>query len=143
MGLQPPNINTLIAWSGQVKRIWQIEEQVVEDPATKLRLEFSSVHSDEVKAGNEAPSHDELVVLRLWTSDRNRMATFLFERNGRFVKCDVEPLSPVITQSEMDQRIANEPGVRRTEPLSAPDEDHHWNQASPVMTGFAKTVSFT
>ena len=74
-------------------RSWQIEEQTVEDPATKLRLEFSSIWSDEVNAGNETPWHDSLVVLRLYTSDRTRMATFTFERNGRFVKTDVEPLN--------------------------------------------------
>ena len=73
-------------------RIWQIKEQLVEDPSTKLRLEFSSVYTDEVNAGNEPPLKDELLVLRLWTSDRTRVASFLFERNGRFVRCEVEPL---------------------------------------------------
>lgn len=72
-------------------RIWQVKEQTVEDPSTKLRLEFSSVYTDELNAGNEPPAHDALVVLRLWTSDRTRLATFTFERNGQFVKCDVEP----------------------------------------------------
>ena len=76
-------------------RIWQIKEQVVEDPSTKLRLEFSSVYTDEVNAGNEPPRKDELLVLRLWTSDRTRVATFTFERNGRFVCCGVEPLPPL------------------------------------------------
>ena len=73
-------------------RIWQIKEQVVEDPSTKLRLEFSSVYTDEVNAGNEPPLKDELVLIRLWTSDRTRVATFAFERNGRFVHALVEPL---------------------------------------------------
>jgi hypothetical protein len=73
-------------------RIWQIKEQVVEDPSTKLRLEFSSVYTDEVNAGNEPPLKDELLVLRLWTSDRTRLATFTFERSGRFVHALVEPL---------------------------------------------------
>jgi hypothetical protein len=73
-------------------RIWQIKEQVVEDPSTKLRLEFSSVYTDELNAGNEPPTKDELLVLRLWTSDRTRLATFTFERNGQFVHALVEPL---------------------------------------------------
>lgn len=73
-------------------RIWQIKEQVVEDPSTKLRLEFSSVYTDEVNAGNEPPLKDELLVLRLWTSDRTRIASFMFERSGRFVHALVEPL---------------------------------------------------
>ena len=75
-----------------MSRIWQIKEQVIEDPSTKLRLEFSSVYTDEVNAGNEPPLKDELLVIRLWTSDRTRVATFTFERNGRFVRCEVEPL---------------------------------------------------
>jgi hypothetical protein len=73
-------------------RIWQIKEQVIEDPSTKLRLDFSSVYTDEVNAGNEPPAKDELVVLRLWTSDRTRIASFLFERDGRFVRCEVQPI---------------------------------------------------
>ena len=76
-------------------RIWQIKEQVVEDPSTKLRLEFSSVYTDEVNAGNEPPLKDELLMIRLWTSDRTRVATFTFERSGRFVRCEVEPLPTV------------------------------------------------
>lgn len=79
-----------------MKRIWQVEEQIIEDPATKLRLELSSVHTDEINAGNEAPAHDEIVVLRLWTSDRERIATFAFERNGRFIKTDVEPAASIL-----------------------------------------------
>lgn len=75
-----------------MRRIWPIKEQVVEDPSTKLRLEFSSVYTDEVNAGNDPPDKDELMVLRLWTSDRSRVATFTFERNGRFVRCEVEPI---------------------------------------------------
>src|SRR5215475_3333367 len=102
----------------RMKRIWQVQEQVVEDPTTKLRLEFSSVHTDEVNAGNEAPAADELVVLRLWTSDRNRMVTFLFERNGRFVRADIEPLD-----------ASGEPIVAgaRAEPGDGGYETHHWD----------------
>lgn len=75
-----------------MKRIWQIEEQVVEDPTTKLRMEFSSVHTDEVTAGNEAPGHDDVLLLRMWSQDRGRLATFRFERNGRFISAEVEPV---------------------------------------------------
>lgn len=75
-----------------MKRIWQIEEQTIEDPTTKLRLDFSSVHSDEVNAGNEPPSHDNIILMRMWDSTRTRIATFTFERNGRFISTDVEPV---------------------------------------------------
>ncbi|HEX8838271.1 MAG TPA: hypothetical protein VF748_15115 [Candidatus Acidoferrum sp.] len=73
-----------------MKRIWQIEEQTVEDPSTKLRLEFSSVHTDEVNAGNEPPANDGTVMLRLWTSDRTRVATYRFDRSGQFIACEIE-----------------------------------------------------
>lgn len=78
-----------------MKRIWQIEEQVVEDPTTKLRLEFSSVHSDELAQDREPPGHDDVVVLRLWTSDRTKQVTFLFERNGRFIRSEINNLEHV------------------------------------------------
>src|SRR5215472_3426478 len=77
-----------------MKRIWSIEEQVIEDNSTKLRLEFTSVHSEEMSAGNEAPGNDETVMLRLYTSDRNRVAIFKLERNGRFIRADIDTLQP-------------------------------------------------
>ncbi len=91
-------------------RIWQIKEQVVEDPSTKLRLEFSSVYTDEVNGGNEPPAQDELVIMRLWTSDRSRLASFVFERNGRFVRCEVEPIptpaDPLVHKNEQKEIIS-------------------------------------
>ena len=133
-----------------MSRIWQIKEQVVEDPSTKLRLEFSSVYTDEVNAGNEPPLKDELLMIRLWTSDRTRVATFTFERNGRFVHAlveplpnaaalpgagadtsftqNVDPLGPPVPQAEMDRRIADEPGVRQ--PLPATPEEAAFGKAA-------------
>ena len=72
-----------------MKRLFSVEEQTIEDPATKLRLEFSSVHTDEVNEGHEPPSNDDTVILRLWTSDRTRLATYKLERNGWFISADV------------------------------------------------------
>jgi hypothetical protein len=93
-----------------MQRIWQVTEQIVEDPSTKLRLEFSSVYTDELNAGNEPPDRDHLVVLRLWTSDRTRMASFVFERNGRFVFCEVEPIAspedPFVHKNEQDEIVS-------------------------------------
>lgn len=74
-------------------RPWNIAEQVVEDPSTKLRLEFSSVHSEEMAQGRESPLHDQILYLRLWTSDRTRVATYAFTRGGQFIKATVEPLN--------------------------------------------------
>lgn len=76
-------------------RIWQVKEQTVEDPTTKLRFEFSSVHTDEVNAGNEAPTSDAVVIMRLWTSDRTRMVEMRFERNGAFMYATIVPLDGV------------------------------------------------
>jgi hypothetical protein len=82
-----------------LKKIFQIEEQTIEDPATGLRFEFSSIHSDDMASGNEAPGKDEIVLLRLWTSDRARMVTFQFERNGKFINAIIDPVDkkPTIT----------------------------------------------
>lgn len=77
-----------------MNRPWNIAEQVIEDPTTKLRIEFSSVHTDEVAAGREAPLHDEIIYLRLWTSDRTRVATYAFTRGGQFIKTAVEHVDP-------------------------------------------------
>lgn len=89
-------------------RAWSILEQVVEDPATKLRLEFSSVHTDELNAGREAPSNDEYVLLRLWTSDRERMATFRFQRNGSFLNTMVEAPSAAVGQMPEPETFGRE-----------------------------------
>lgn len=83
MGITPAQI---------IERPWNIAEQVIEDPTTKLRLEFSSVHTEEVAEGKPAPDHDQILFLRLWTSDRLRVATYAFTRGGAFIKATVEPL---------------------------------------------------
>lgn len=75
-----------------MERSWNIAEQTLEDNATKLRLEFSSVHTDAVNAGEAAPSHDKIIMLRLWTSQRDRVATFIFERGGKLIRTEVEPV---------------------------------------------------
>lgn len=71
---------------------WNISEQVVEDPTTKMRLEFSSVHSEDVAAGRDAPDHDQILYLRLWTTDRSRIATYMFTRGGQFIRAVVDPV---------------------------------------------------
>lgn len=77
-----------------MQRPWNIVEQVIEDPTTKLRIEFTSVHSIEVSEGRAAPEHDQIIYLRLWTSDRTRVATYAFTRGGAFIKTAVEHVDP-------------------------------------------------
>lgn len=85
MGIQLPPVGI---------RPWNIAEQVVEDPTTKLRLEFSSVHTDELTVGRPAPDHDQILYLRLWTTDRTRVATYAFTRGGAFIRTAVEHVDP-------------------------------------------------
>jgi hypothetical protein len=115
-------------------RIWQIKEQVVEDPSTKLRLEFSSVYTDEVNAGNEPPLKDELLVIRLWTSDRTRIASFMFERNGRFVHALVEPLP---APADLPRQGVDASFTQNTDPLGPPIPPEGYAQADEVAFGKA------
>jgi hypothetical protein len=123
-----------------MKRIWQVQEQTVEDPSTKLRLEFSSVHSDELQAGNDAPAHDNIILLRLWTSDRTRLATFQFERNGRFIKADVETIP--------EPASAEAAGDKATDPVAPQGEQTAGatvapgNTASQSPGGFGSPARF-
>lgn len=101
-----------------MKRIWQIEEQAVEDPASRLRFEFSSVHSDEIAAGHEPPLHDEIVRLRLWTSTRSHMCTLLFARNGAFIRGEVEAVSEGDGIAGDTERGSAQSGGALAQPLS-------------------------
>ena len=122
-----------------MKRIWSIEEQIIEDNSTKLRLEFSSVHTDELTAGNEAPGNDDTVLLRLYTSDRQRVATFKLERSGRFIRCDVEPLTPYEDLAQHTGLSGPGETVAGTEalagePQSRDDEGHRLATGEPVAS---------
>lgn len=91
-------------------RPWNIMEQVVEDPTTKLRIEFTSVHSEAVKEGQPAPGHDKILYMRLWTSNRDRVATYAFTRGGQFIKTAVEHVDPNVGQgmpAALDAGIEN------------------------------------
>lgn len=101
-------------------RPWNIEEQVVEDPTTKMRLEFSSVHTDEVSAGREAPLHDKLVKLRMWTTDRSRVATFCFTRDGMFVMAQVEPIWQALPGADMPVAVKAEECPSEPPPVQEP-----------------------
>lgn len=93
-------------------RPWNIVEQVVEDPTTKMRLEFTSVHSEAVKEGQQAPDHDKVIYLRLWTTDRTRVATYAFTRAGVFIKTAVEHVDP----GQGTVEAAMEAGMKAADP---------------------------
>lgn len=102
MGIQLPPVGI---------RPWNIAEQVVEDPTTKLRLEFSSVHTDELTVGRPAPGHDQILYLRLWTTDRTRVATYAFTRGGAFIRTAVEHVDPG-NHPKLDDGIEHAPVLR-------------------------------
>lgn len=111
-------------------RPWNIMEQVVEDPTTKLRLEFSSVHTDELSKGASPPGHDQILYLRLWTTDRTRVATYAFTRGGEFIRTTVEHVDPG-THPPLDDGI--EHAKVSESPVSLP---HDAGQLSEVTGGF-------
>lgn len=106
-----------------MNRPWNIAEQVIEDPTTKLRIEFTSVHTVEVEQGRPAPLHDEIIYLRLWTSDRTRVATYAFTRGGQFIKTAVEHVDPGV-HPKLEDGIAQAPALepRDEGPAQAPVE---------------------
>jgi len=72
----------------QTIRAWSIAEQIVDDPnVSKFRLEFTSVHTQELAVGNEPPGHDRELWLHIWNESRTRVLKFRFDRNGQCREC--------------------------------------------------------
>lgn len=67
-----------------MKRIWSIEEQVVQDPTTGFLLEFTSAPSE---------ADDSGVLLNVWNEGRTRKLVLQFDRNGLLTATNVEGAS--------------------------------------------------
>ena len=112
-------------------RPWNILEQVVEDPTTKMRIEFSSVHSEAIAGGFEAPAHDQILYMRLWTTDRSRVATYAFTRGGQFIRTSsVEHVDPGTTE-KLDDGIEHALGTAAAETMIY-NEDHPQGLLRPL-----------
>lgn len=94
-------------------RPWEIWEQVVVEPATKLRFEFTSEHSRAVEKGEEPPYHDKAVILNVYNESGTRVIRMDFTRAGDFVSSTVEPLEkeevPLSEQEKLSRMMRSEP----------------------------------
>jgi len=67
-----------------MKRIWSVEEQSFNDPASGLGFEFTS-------PGTENPDHptDGEVVLKVYNQARGMVLAIAFDRNGMKISSDI------------------------------------------------------
>lgn len=84
-------------------RPWNIGEQVIVEPTTKLRFEFTSVHSQCMARGEEPPEHDRAVVLNVYNEGGSRVIRMDFSRGGQLVASTVEPVEEGVPQSEQEK----------------------------------------
>lgn len=77
-----------------MSRPWNITEQVIVEPTTKLRFEFTSEHSKAVAAGEPPPYHDKAIVLNLYNESGTRVIRMDFTRGGEFVGATVDAVEP-------------------------------------------------
>lgn len=76
---------TGIVAADQLPRIWSIEEQIVECPITRMRLEFTSAYSQAVASGltgDALPVHDGCLLLAIYNDQRTKVVEMTFDRNG-------------------------------------------------------------
>lgn len=84
-------------------REWSIAEQVVVEPSTKLRFEFTSVHSQCVAAGEEPPYHDRAVMLNIYNESCTRVIRLDFDRTGQMVASTVEQFDGFAPKTEQEK----------------------------------------
>lgn len=99
-------------------RPWDIAEQVIVEPAVKLRFEFTSEHSRAVSAGEEPPYHDRALVLNVYNESGTRVIRMSFTRGGDFVGSEVEGMEdgaePPLTEQEKIARMVKPAGWAET-----------------------------
>src|ERR1700680_915202 len=64
-----------------MKRIWSIEEQTFNDPASGFALEFTT---------DPADTADRILIMKLHNAARDKVLVLTFERNGGRLSSDVE-----------------------------------------------------
>lgn len=105
-------------------RPWEIQEQVVVEPSTKLRFEFTSEHSKAVEKGEEPPYHDKAIILNVYNESGTRVIRMDFTRGADFVSSTVEPLEkeeiPLSEQEKITAMMAPDRGEK--EAVTAHDE---------------------
>jgi len=71
-------------------RLWSITEQQFTVDETGFVFQFSSVHSEEIAAGRDAPDHDQEILLRLWNREMTKCLTIVFDRYGLKVRAELD-----------------------------------------------------
>jgi hypothetical protein len=119
-----------------MKRIWSIEEQTFNDPASGFALEFASGPAD--------PS-DQTLVMKLHNAARDKVLVITFARNGLRLSSDIESPS-VAVQAEPGVEsppVQQEPGT-----AAAPVEENtdamagDIDRQGPDQEGLVKSVTF-
>jgi hypothetical protein len=130
-----------------MKRIWSIEEQVFNDPASGLGFEFTS-------PGSTDPDHptDGEVVFKLHNQARGMVLVITFDRNGQKMTSDVVNLTagPAPDDAFEPMPVPDvKPELPVTDPpLSDPPPVHTAPPASGGMSGIGgenvlgKSVAF-
>lgn len=96
-------------------RHWNIAEQTVTVPEINYTFQFGSVHSAELDAGREPPTHDNEIFMKMWDPTKTRCCTLVFDRGGYLVR------------SELD--TGEQPAVHGT--ASERAEDHSYQDVRP------------
>lgn len=114
-------------------RPWNILEQVVVEPAVKLRFEFTSEHSKSVEAGEAPPYHDRALVLNVYNESGTRVIRMSFTRGGEFNGSEVEENEADVPLTEQEE-LARMMDRRNAEPPTAVE------LGMPVDPGWAETT---
>lgn len=97
-------------------RIWNIAEQEFVVPEINYTCKFTSVHTDELAAGNDAPSHDNEIMMKMWDPTGTKCVTLVFDRAGAFVRSELDTGEPpAVTEAPTDD-VEQAPLPRDGEP---------------------------
>lgn len=106
-------------------RPWNILEQVVVEPAVKLRFEFTSEHSKSVEAGEAPPYHDRALVLNVYNESGTRVIRMSFTRGGEFNGSEVEENEadvPLTEQEELAKLVQSKEATAHEEGVTTQED---------------------